>query len=129
MPDYLLDSNVLIRHLRRHQSTTDLLAALILEGQVGIATISRTEIIEGMREHEREKTLRLLDSMIAYPLTIEVADRAGDYVRRYREQGVILSKPDAIIGATAAHHDLILVIYNTKHFPMPDVRLYEGMPG
>ncbi len=128
MPDYLLDSNVLIRHLRRHQSTTDLLAALILEGEVGIATITRTEIIEGMREREREKTLRLLDSMIAYSLTAEIADRAGDTIRRYREQGVILSKPDAIIGATAAHHGLFLVTYNTKHFPMPDVRLYEGMP-
>lgn len=129
MPDYLLDSNVLIRHLRRHQSTTDLLAALILEGQVGIATITRTEIIEGMRDHERGKTLRLMDSMIAYSLTAEIADRAGDTIRRYREQGVILSKPDAIIGATAAHHDLILVTYNVKHFPMPDARLYEGMLG
>ncbi len=85
MPDYLLDSNVLIRHLRRHQSTTDLLAALILEGEVGIATITRTEIIEGMREREREKTLRLLDSMTAYSLTAEIADRAGDTMRRYRE--------------------------------------------
>jgi hypothetical protein len=58
---------VLIRHLRSHQPTTDLLATLALEGQVGIATISRTEIVEGMREHERESTLRLLDSLISYP--------------------------------------------------------------
>jgi predicted nucleic acid-binding protein len=70
VPDYLLDSCVLVRHLRRHKPTTDLVSALVLEGQVGIATISRTEIIEGMREHEREATMRLLDSLPAYPLDV-----------------------------------------------------------
>jgi hypothetical protein len=68
VPDYLLDSCVLVRHLRRHQPTTDLVSTLVLEGKVSIATISRTEIIEGMREHEREATMRLLDSLPAYPL-------------------------------------------------------------
>lgn len=128
MPDYLLDSCVLIRHLRRHQPTTDLLSALVLEGRVGIATISRTEIIEGMREHEREPTMRLLDSLHPYPLDAAIADLAGEYIRRYRAQGIILDKPDAIIGATAVSHGLVLVTYNPKHFPMPELRLYEQMP-
>ena len=125
MPDYLLDSCVLIRHLRRHKPTTDLVSALILEGQVGIAAISRTEIIEGMREHEREATMRLLDSLPAYPLDVAIADMAGEYIRRYRAQGITLDKPDAIIGATAVLHGLVLVTYNQKHFPMPELQLYE----
>jgi predicted nucleic acid-binding protein len=125
VPDYLLDSCVLVRHLRRHKPTTDLVSALVLEGQVGIATISRTEIIEGMREHEREATMRLLDSLPAYPLDVATADMAGEYIRRYRAQGITLDKPDAIIGATAVLHDLVLVTYNQKHFPMPELQLYE----
>jgi predicted nucleic acid-binding protein len=125
VPDYLLDSCVLVRHLRRHQPTTDLVSALVLEGKVGIATISRTEIIEGMREHEREATMRLLDSLPAYPLDVATADMAGEYIRRYRAQGITLDKPDAIIGATAVLHDLVLVTYNQKHFPMPELQLYE----
>ena len=125
MADYLLDSCVLIRHLRRPQPTTDLVSALILEGQVSIATISRTEIIEGMREHEREATMRLLDSLPAYPLDVAIADMAGEYIRRYRAQGITLDKPDAIIGATAVLHGLVLVTYNQKHFPMPELELYE----
>ncbi len=128
MPDHLLDSGVLIRHLRRHQPTTDLMATLAMEGQVGIATISRTEIIEGMREHERQGTLRLLNSLISYPLDTSVADLAGEYIRRYRAQGITLDKPDAIIGATAVHHGLVLATYNIKHFPMPELQLYQGMP-
>ena len=125
MTDYLLDSCVLIRHLRRHQPTTDLLSTLTLEGKVGIATISRTEIIEGMREHEREATMRLLDSLPAYPLDVSIADLAGEYIRRYRAQGITLDKPDAIIGTTAVLHGLVLVTYNQKHFPMPELQLYE----
>lgn len=128
MPDYLLDSCVLVRHLRGHQPTTDLLVALALEGQVGIATISRTEVIEGMHEHERETTMRLLDSLSPYPLDAAVADLAGEYIRRYRAQGTTLDTPDAIIGATAVHHGLLLVTYNPKHFPMPELRRYEEVP-
>jgi predicted nucleic acid-binding protein len=125
VPDYLLDSCVLVRHLRRHQPTTDLVSTLVLEGKVSIATISRTEIIEGMREHEREATMRLLDSLPAYPLDVSIADLAGEYIRRYRAQGITLDKPDAIIGATAVLHGLVLVTYNRKHFPMPELQLYE----
>jgi len=128
LPDYLLDSCVLIRHLRHHQPTTDLLTALALEGQMGIATISRTEIVEGLRDHERERTMRLLDSLILYPLDAVMADLAGDYLHRYRAKGITLDRPDAIVGATALLHRLVLVTYNPRHFPMPELRLYEKMP-
>jgi len=128
VPDYLLDSCVLIRHLRRHQPTTELLTTLVVEGQVGMATISRMEIVQGMREHERYRTMRLLDSLICYPLGATIADLAGEYIRRYRGQGITLDKPDAIIGATAVHHGLVLVTHNPRHFPMAELRLYSELP-
>ncbi|MBN1935998.1 MAG: type II toxin-antitoxin system VapC family toxin [Anaerolineae bacterium] len=127
MPDFLLDSCVLIRHLRQHQPTTDLMLALALDGALGLATISRTEIVEGMRDHERPLTMRLLDSLRAWPLDATIADLAGDYIRCFRAQGIRLDKPDAIIGATAVHHNLILVTYNAKHFPMDGLQLYRDL--
>lgn len=128
MPDFLLDSCVLIRHLRRHRLTTELIKALALEGQLGIATISRTEIIEGMRDHERQPTMRLLESLHPWPLDAAVADLAGDYIRQFRSKGITLDKPDAIIGATAVYHNLVLVTFNAKHFPMAELRLYWDLP-
>ena len=127
MADYLLDSCVLIRHLRRHQPTTDLLSELALQSQLGVATIARVEIIEGMREHERPGTMRFLDSFISYPLDTGIADLSGEFIRRYRAEGITLDKPDAIIGATAVHHGLILVTYNSRRFPMPELRLYPEL--
>ncbi len=127
MPDYLLDSNVLIQHLRGHAPTTTLLTRLALDGQLGLAAISRTEVLAGMRPHERETTLQFLDALACYPLGIAAADLAGDLVRRYRRQGVTLDIPDALIAATALHYELVLLTYNPRHFPMPELQLYAPM--
>ena len=128
MPEYLLDTCTLIRHLRRHQPTTDLMTDLAMDGRLGIATITRTEIVQGMREHEREVTVRLLNSLDNYALDAPVADLAGETIRQYRSRGITLDEPDAIIGATAIHHGLVLVTHNARHFPMPELRLYGAMP-
>ncbi|MGC9393557.1 MAG: type II toxin-antitoxin system VapC family toxin [Anaerolineae bacterium] len=128
MADYLLDSNVLIQHLRGHQPTTALLTRLALDGQLGVAVISRMEVLAGMREHEREATLRFLNALACYAVNRPIADLAGEWLRRYRQQDVTLDVADALIAATAHHHDLILLTYNPRHFPMPELRQYHEMP-
>jgi predicted nucleic acid-binding protein len=128
MADYLLDSNVLIQHLRGHQPTTTLLTRLALEGQLGIVAISRTEVLAGMREYERKATLRFLNALACYVVDRHVADLAGEWLRRYRQQGVTLDIADALISAAACHYDLILLTYNPRHFPMPELRQYHEMP-
>jgi predicted nucleic acid-binding protein len=128
MAEYLLDSNVLIQHLRGHDPTTTLLTRLALEGQLGIAAISRTEVLAGMRSHECASTLRFLDALACYPLDTTTADLAGDLIRRYRRQGVTLDVPDALIAATALGQGLVLLTYNPRHFPMPELQLYTQMP-
>jgi predicted nucleic acid-binding protein len=80
-----------------------------------------------MREHEREGTIQLLDSLLSYPLDAAIADLGGEFIRRYRVQGITLDKPEAIIGATAIRHDLILVTDNSKHYPMPELHRYQGL--
>jgi predicted nucleic acid-binding protein len=128
MPEYLLDSCVLIQHLRGYKPTSALLAKLALEGQLGIAAISRTEVIEGMRDHEREATLRFLDALTCYAFDAAIANQTGELIRRYRAQGITLSTPDAMIAATAIDHDAVLLTYNSKHFPMPELQVYTAMP-
>ena len=125
MPRYLLDSCVLIQHLRGHEPTSTLLTTLALEGQLGIAAISRTEVIEGMREHEREVTLRFLDALTCYSFDAAIADQTGELIRAYRARGITLSTPDAMIVATALECNAVLLTYNAKHFPMPELHLYE----
>jgi predicted nucleic acid-binding protein len=126
MSDYLLDTNILILYLRKTAGYYDLLDTLAKDDTLYISAITRLEIIRGMRERERQDTFNLLDSLESIDITIEVADKAGELIRTWRTQGVILEDADAIISATALRYGLALVTTNAKHFPMPDLVVYQA---
>ncbi|MCP4357484.1 MAG: type II toxin-antitoxin system VapC family toxin [Chloroflexi bacterium] len=124
MPDYLLDTNILIYQLRGNQKINQLLFDLNQQAHLTISAIARTEILAGMRPNEEEPTLALLNSLVTLPLDSAVADRAGRLIYQYGRQGLQLTIADALIGATALEHRLILVTTNAKHFPMPELQLH-----
>lgn len=125
MADYLLDTNILILHLRGRLDIAALLDQWGRDSGLCISVISRMEILAGMHPHEEGATMALLDSLVNLPLDEAVADRAGTLMYRYSRQGTPLSFPDALIAATAMHHGLILATTDPKHFPMPDLRLHR----
>jgi predicted nucleic acid-binding protein len=125
LAEYLLDTCILIRHLRRHQPTSELLARLGREGGLAVASITRTELMQGVRKQERGGTLALLNALTTIALDASIADEAGDYVSLWAAKGFKLDIADAIIGATAIHHGRILVTCNRRHFPMPEIQIYR----
>jgi len=76
-----------------------------------------------MREPERALTLRFLDSCETLPVKAATADRAGEIFHGFRSQGITLSLPDALIGATALLASIPLYTCNPRHYPMPDLDL------
>jgi predicted nucleic acid-binding protein len=124
MTDYLLDTNVLILHLREHPDITALLTRWCETGALCISVVTRTEILAGMHPHEETHTMGLLESLTNIPVNEVIADQAGRLIYQYARQGIQLSFSDALIAATALQHNLTLVTTNTKHFPMPELRLY-----
>jgi predicted nucleic acid-binding protein len=121
--DYLLDTNILILHLRAHPDVATILTQWGQEGSLCASVVSRTEILAGMHAHERERTMALLDSLTSLAIDEAIADLAGSLIYQYVRQGIRLSFPDALIAATALRHGLIVVTTNPQHFPMPDLRL------
>ena len=79
MTDYLLDTNVLIFRLRNQPRVEQLLSQLDDGGDWYISSVTRTEILAGMRPHEEEQTLNLLNALTSFPIDNLVADRAGAY--------------------------------------------------
>ncbi|MGQ9628199.1 MAG: PIN domain-containing protein [Anaerolineae bacterium] len=123
MPDYLLDTGILIRHFRNLPGYRALLQNLAEEGELFIASFSRVEVIRGMREHERQATFFLLDSLLTHPLDRESADLAGEMIRTWQKRGFTLSGPDAVIAASALRCRAALVTTNPAHFPMEELTL------
>ncbi len=126
MRDYLIDTNNLILYLRKTEGYFKLLDTLATDDALYISAITRIEIIRGMRDRERESTFYILDSLETIEISINVADKAGELIRSCRTKGIILEDADAIIAATALEHGLALVTTNARHFPMPDLVVYQA---
>jgi predicted nucleic acid-binding protein len=118
---YLLDTGLVLRHLRGQRRAVRLLSGLGKSGRLSVSAVTRLEVHAGMRTDEKYATTKLLSRFITYDLDREVADRAGDLIRERPDRNTSLSVPDAIIAATALMHGLTLVTLNRADF--------EGIPG
>jgi len=132
MADYLLDTGILIRHLRNRPGYRELMYRLAQEGRLYIASFTRLEIVRGMWDHEREATFALLDALRTHPLDAPTADLAGEMIRAWQRKGITLSGPDAVIAASAIRCGAVLVTTNPRHFPMRELTVMgvdeEGRP-
>jgi predicted nucleic acid-binding protein len=123
MADFLLDSDVVIWHLRGHSSIANRVLTLARRGRIGLSAIARAEVLQGMREPERKATFGFLDACETLPVVTETADLAGEIVRSFQSRGVTLALPDALIGATALLAGLPLYTCNPRHYPMEGLDL------
>jgi predicted nucleic acid-binding protein len=114
----LVDSDVLIAHLRGLGAARDWLIAARTNGPLAISVVSIAEVVGGMRSAERREVWRLLSSFRAEPATEVIARRAGDMMRRYRRSHTGIGLGDYLVAATADVKGLPLAALNVRHFPM-----------
>lgn len=126
MSELLLDSGILILHLRNHPGYVALLEQLLDRGSLFISTMTHFEVLQGMKERERKHTLETLNVLESLPVVEDIADKAGELVRVWRAKGVTFGIADALIAATALQHNLALLTTNPKHFPMPSLTIYQA---
>ncbi len=112
----LLDSDVLIWHLRGNPTVVRLVQELAERGEILISAISRAEVLLGMRAGEESATLRLLDALQTSDVDRDIADLAATMVRGQRVRGVTWHLPDALIAATSIIHGAVLYTCNARHF-------------
>ena len=126
---YLLDTNWLIQLLAGHKETATfhkrihpdkMAVSYITVGEiydVAFAYTNPQALLSSFRQFLAPFTLLTLN----YPIMEKFAE-----VRSYlRRRGELISDFDILIGATALHHDLTILTYNTRHFKrIPDLKLY-----
>ena len=90
---YLVDTGILIRHLRGQRAMVRLLRGLGGKSRLAASVVSRTEIRARMLPHEVQNTQWLLSRLETVPVDRAIADRAGDLIRRAHNQGRTLQEP------------------------------------
>lgn len=127
MPTCLLDSGIIIDALNGKRGRPELIEQLIRDGaEMACCPVNVTGIYAGLRAGEEARTERFLRSLKFYPITWDVAKKAGGLLNSWRHRSRTLSLADTTIAAVALANDLVLVTGNQKDFPMPELRLYPG---
>ena len=117
----LVDSDVLIEHLRGNTAARDwLVHARQSSGPLAISVVSLTEIAGGMRSPERREVIRLLGSMQRFEVSDPVAWRAATLMRYCPPVPCRDRSGDCLIAATALTEGLELATLNIRHYPMFD---------
>ncbi|HEX3610021.1 MAG TPA: type II toxin-antitoxin system VapC family toxin [Solirubrobacterales bacterium] len=116
----VLDTSVLIDHLRASTPATKYLASL--DDRPSCSEISRIEVVQDLRSSERQAADRLFALVVWMPVSEAVARRAGELGRRWRRSHPGIGVADLAIAATAEEIDASLATRNLKHFPM-----FEGL--
>lgn len=115
---YLLDSDILIEHLRGRQQASSYITNLKSKGNLLVSAITVAELFAGAR-YEREKNAieALLHVVKIIPIDKTIATQGGLYRLQYgKSHGTGLM--DALIAATAEVVGANLVTFNRRHFPM-----------
>lgn len=128
MKTYLIDSDILIDFFKKLPEAVTLIHKLTEQGESSISAISVSELRSGWSKQAASLYLpRLYNIFEVIPVTREVAEIAGEYREKYSKKGIRLPTIDVLIAATAIMHQRTLVTRNTKHFPMPEVELYQNI--
>lgn len=114
MRSLVIDSNILIYHLKEEETVRQAISQWSHEGnQMYISAITRTEVLAApvLKEGEEEEIEDLLDQFILITVDAQIADVAARIWRLYR-----LKLGDSIIGATAVLLNAAIVTRNVSDF-------------
>ena len=125
----ILDSSVLIAGERRGHSIRQVLCRVQAshgETEAALSAVSVVELTHGIyrakteadRARRRAFAEEVYRDMIVHPVSVEIAQLAGQIEGEQMAQGVSIAFQDLLIGATALHLGFDLVTLNTRHFQL-----------
>jgi len=112
--DWLVDTNILIDHLRGISKATTFLRQARSSGTLWLSAITVAEVYagQGTRQPKQAAKISRLLNLFRIAYVDGSVGRLGGEIAR--DVGTAL--PDALIAATAARKGLVLATRNTSHF-------------
>ena len=84
MGRFLLDSDVIIWHLRGRKEVTETLRDLQRFGLPACSALSILEVQLGVKKGEEEKTDRFLKSIKVFDVNRDIVNKAAQLIREYK---------------------------------------------
>lgn len=115
----LLDTGIVLRHLKNDKRAHGLLDYLEKIGEISVSVITYMEILVGSLPQEEEATMLFFDRVPPVTITREVAQKAASLIKKYPAafgKNNPRGFPDALIAATACQWGSTLITFNTRHF-------------
>lgn len=131
----ILDTSVLIESERRYEAIEDILLRIrATQGEIdiGLSSVSVVELTHGIyrartaAESNRRRIFaeNVFRDLIVYPVTLQIAQLAGQIEGEQAARGIRIGFEDLVIGATAMHLDFDVATLNVKHFEkIPGLRI------
>ena len=115
----VVDTSVLIDHLRAHEQARAALRYATSEGErLAASVLTKVEVLAGMRPSEERPTRLLFESLDWIEVSNEIAEHAGALANRFLPSHPGVDPVDYVIAATAEQLNAELWTRNVKHFPM-----------
>jgi tRNA(fMet)-specific endonuclease VapC len=126
---YLIDTDRVVDYLNGVPAITDRVRDLIRRRILALSVISLAELHEGMLysthpDRSNLALLRFVRGIRLLDVDRNIAKRFGAERGQLRKMHQMIGDLDLLIGATALHHNLVLITNNRRHFQrLPGLRI------
>ena len=130
----VVDASVFIEAERRHLDVPEIVALVLPEERLTVASIAVSELLVGMhladtvhKRREREDFVeRIVNAFPVLAFDVAVAGVYAEIWAHLRSSGNLIPPHDLMIGATALHFDFQVLTHNLRHFArIPGLRVIE----
>lgn len=113
----VIDTNIIIDHLRTKQRTASVFASLLGKRRLYISAVTVFELFQGARtEAKQQDVQKILKGLIVLPFDENAAALSAKLIRQLENDGQNIGVADIFIAATALTHRQPLRTENRKHF-------------
>ncbi|HJW27965.1 MAG TPA: type II toxin-antitoxin system VapC family toxin [Saprospiraceae bacterium] len=126
---YILDTDWIINLLAGRKDTEEKIQQLDPQ-EIVISLITVAEVYESAFNYANPEAhiqsfRQFLNNFKLLNLNLSIMKKFAEIRAHLRRRGQIISDFDILLGATALHHDLVVLTYNKRHFErIPDLKIY-----
>lgn len=126
MRTLLVDTDIIINHLKGHSRMGYRIEQLLAVGTLYVSGITIAEVWEGLSPTKRQPAEEILSQMKMAAVTAELGKHAGILVYNYGEKGITITTADAIIATTAIENNLEVVSHDKVFIKIKELNVYPG---